>query len=239
MNAPLTNNSEQSLLPTMTPLTKLWKSLADVIRSRVSADSFDRWFSNVSVIAASTDSVTLGVPNPIHQFFIESNYSSLLSSALEEVHGGPRELLLECTQESSQAPVENVENIENELPQAPDRASVAISQRSPSATPAASGMNPSYTFESFIVGANNQFAHAASQAVANSPARTYNPLFIYGGSGLGKTHLLQSIGHHILSIKKNARVVYLEASSSPTSSSMLSRTTHLWVFASATVRPTS
>jgi chromosomal replication initiator protein len=72
-------------------------------------------------------------------------------------------------------------------------------------------MNPSYTFGSFIVGANNQFAHAASQAVANSPARTYNPLFIYGGSGLGKTHLLQSIGHHILSVKKNARVVYLRS----------------------------
>ena len=194
----------------MTPLTKLWKSLADVIRSRVSADSFDRWFSNVSVIAASTDSVTLGVPNPIHQFFIESNYSSLLSSALEEVHGGPRELLLECTQESSQAPVENVENIENELPQAPDRASVAISQRSPSATPAASGMNPSYTFESFIVGANNQFAHAASQAVANSPARTYNPLFIYGGSGLGKTHLLHAIGHEINAAKRNGgKVAYI------------------------------
>ena len=210
MNAPLPNNPEQSLLPTMPHLTKLWKSLADVIQSRVSADSFDRWFSNVSVIAASTDSVTLGVPNPIHQFFIESNYSSLLSSALEEVHGGPRELLLECTQESGQTAVETVETLEKEPPQDPDRASAAISQRSPFATQAA-GMNPSYTFESFIVGANNQFAHAASQAVANSPARTYNPLFIYGGSGLGKTHLLQSIGHHILSVKKNARVVYLRS----------------------------
>jgi chromosomal replication initiator protein len=211
LNALSTNNSEQSLPPTISPLTKLWKSLADVIRSRVSADSFDRWFSNVSVIAVSADSVTLGVPNPIHQFFIESNYSSLLSSALEEVHGGPRELLLECTQESSPVSLENLENLEKELPQGPNRASSAISQRSPSTTSAAVGMNPSYTFESFIVGANNQFAHAASQAVANSPARTYNPLFIYGGSGLGKTHLLQSIGHHILSVKKNARVVYLRS----------------------------
>ena len=211
MNALSTNNSEQSLPPTISPLTKLWKSLADVIRSRVSADSFDRWFSNVSVIAVSADSVTLGVPNPIHQFFIESNYSSLLSSALEEVHGGPRELLLECTQESSPVNLENLENLEKELPQGPNRASSVISQRSPSTTSAAVGMNPSYTFESFIVGANNQFAHAASQAVANSPARTYNPLFIYGGSGLGKTHLLQSIGHHILSVKKNARVVYLRS----------------------------
>ena len=186
----------------MLPHTNLWKSLSDVIRGRVSADSFDRWFSNVSVIATSQDSVTLGVPNPIHQFFIESNYSSLLSSALEEVHGGPRTLLLECTQESGET------TVEKESPQAPER---AVPQRTNSNPPAATGMNPSYTFDSFIVGANNQFAHAASQAVANSPARTYNPLFIYGGSGLGKTHLLQSIGHHILSVKKNARVVYLRS----------------------------
>jgi chromosomal replication initiator protein len=193
----------------MPPLAKLWESLSNVIRSRVSADSFDRWFSNVSVIASSADSVTLGVPNPIHQFFIESNYSSLLSSALEEVHGGPRELRLECAQESGHIISEPTH--EKEAPAATEPSSAVTSQRLSSNAPAAAGMNPSYTFGSFIVGANNQFAHAASQAVANAPARTYNPLFIYGGSGLGKTHLLQSIGHHILSVKKNARVVYLRS----------------------------
>ena len=193
----------------MPPLAKLWQSLSNVIRSRVSADSFDRWFSNVSVIASTADSVTLGVPNPIHQFFIESNYSSLLSSALEEVHGGPRELRLECTQESGQGNAETTD--EEEATTASKPSTPVTTQRSHSIAPAASGMNPSYTFGSFIVGANNQFAHAASQAVANAPARTYNPLFIYGGSGLGKTHLLQSIGHHILSVKKNARVVYLRS----------------------------
>jgi chromosomal replication initiator protein len=193
----------------MPPLAKLWESLSNVIRSRVSADSFDRWFSNVSVIASSADSVTLGVPNPIHQFFIESNYSSLLSSALEEVHGGPRELRLECAQESERVISEPTH--EKEAPAVTEPSSAVTTQRLSSNAPAAAGMNPSYTFGSFIVGANNQFAHAASQAVANAPARTYNPLFIYGGSGLGKTHLLQSIGHHILSVKKNARVVYLRS----------------------------
>jgi chromosomal replication initiator protein len=209
LNDPLANTSEQSLHPTMPPLAKLWESLSNVIRSRVSADSFDRWFSNVSVIASSADSVTLGVPNPIHQFFIESNYSSLLSSALEEVHGGPRELRLECAQESGHVISEPTH--EKEAPAVTEPSSAVTTQRLSSNAPAAAGMNPSYTFGSFIVGANNQFAHAASQAVANAPARTYNPLFIYGGSGLGKTHLLQSIGHHILSVKKNARVVYLRS----------------------------
>jgi chromosomal replication initiator protein len=211
LNDSTITTSEQSLYPTIVSLSKLWNSLSDVIRSRVSEDSFDRWFRNVLVISASADSVTLGVPNPIHQFFIESNYSSLLSSALEEVHGGPRELRLECIQESTQDTVEAVENAEKDPPKAHDKASEPNPQRSHPSAPAAAGMNPSYTFESFIVGANNQFAHAASQAVASAPARTYNPLFIYGGSGLGKTHLLQSIGHHILSVKKNARVVYLRS----------------------------
>ena len=193
------------------PLDALWASLSKVIRGRVSADSYDRWFSDVSVLAATPDSVTLGVPNPIHQFFIESNYSDLLSSAITEVHGAPRTLLF-------RSPQDEQSEEETHLGEAPAANRTTEGQKTTPPSPqalksaaAASGMNPSYTFESFIVGANNQFAHAAAQAVANSPARTYNPLFIYGGSGLGKTHLLQSIGHHILSVKKGARVVYLRS----------------------------
>ncbi|MFZ4716128.1 MAG: chromosomal replication initiator protein DnaA [Chthoniobacterales bacterium] len=190
------------------PNALLWDRLSSVIRNRVSADSFDRWFSGVAVLSISPDSVTLGVPNPIHQFFIESNYSALLSSALEEVLGQSCTLLLDCPENCREQGMEAESPEECRKPeQTPADKGGRLSP--PSST--AAGMNPSYTFGSFIVGANNQFAHAASQAVANSPARTYNPLFIYGGSGLGKTHLLQSIGHHILSVKKNARVVYLRS----------------------------
>lgn len=197
--------------PSPDTLSNIWKKLSGVIRGRVSSDSFDRWFSNVSILSASDDSVTLGVPNPIHQFFIESNYSSLLTSALEEIHGEPRTLLLECTANSADSTETSAGASETEdLPPREKPLTSGVSRHSVIA-PASTGMNPSYTFDSFIVGANNQFAHAASQAVANAPARTYNPLFIYGGSGLGKTHLLQSIGHHILSVKKNARVVYLRS----------------------------
>jgi chromosomal replication initiator protein len=178
----------------------LWESLSAAIRSRVSADSFNRWFSGVSVLSATPEQITLGVPNPIHQFFIESNYAHLMNSAIEEICGAPRTLVLECAQE------ESVQTEEQERP-----VTEPSPQRTLKSAPLPTGMNPSYTFESFIVGANNQFAHAASQAVAHAPARTYNPLFIYGGSGLGKTHLLQAIGHHILSVKKNARVVYLRS----------------------------
>lgn len=190
------------------PHAILWNRLAGVIQSRVSSDSFERWFSGVSVIAIEAESVTLSVPNPIHQFFIESNYSSLLNSAVEEVCGSPLSLILDCSGE-----IHAEVSVERNLPEQGNHETAHSSKsvKSTSGSMIPSGMNPSYAFESFIVGANNQFAHAASQAVANSPARTYNPLFIYGGPGLGKTHLLQAIGHHVLATKKGAKVVYLRS----------------------------
>jgi chromosomal replication initiator protein len=185
----------------------LWEKLCGVIRTRVSPDSFDRWFSNVTLISATSETVTLGVPNPIHQFFIESNYSDLLSSALSEICGSQVALRFQSLQEG------NGENEEKDsFPNEAETAGMSTARKQQAkVVPAPTGMNPSYTFESFIVGANNQFAHAAAQAVANAPARTYNPLFIYGGPGLGKTHLLQAIGHHLLSLKKGAKVVYLRS----------------------------
>ena len=183
----------------------LWGKLSKILRNRVSADGFERWFSGVSVTSITPEAVTLGVPNPIHQFFIESNYSSILGSALEEVLGGSCDLRIECLNDAKDDDAKAVD------PEPVGKVAAKSASSAKASIPNTAGMNPSYTFESFIVGANNQFAHAAAQAVANSPARTYNPLFIYGGSGLGKTHLLQSIGHHILSVKKGARVVYLRS----------------------------
>jgi chromosomal replication initiator protein len=185
----------------------LWEKLCAVIRTRVSPDSFDRWFSNVTLLTATSETVTLGVPNPIHQFFIESNYSDLLASALSEICGSHVSLKLQSLQDAG-SEMEGKSDLQND----PETATATPARKQqPKAAPAPTGMNPAYTFESFIVGANNQFAHAAAQAVANAPARTYNPLFIYGGPGLGKTHLLQAIGHHLLTLKKGAKVVYLRS----------------------------
>jgi chromosomal replication initiator protein len=185
----------------------LWEKLCAVISTRVSPDSFERWFSNVTLLTATSETVTLGVPNPIHQFFIESNYSDLLSSALSEICGSQVSLRFQSLQETG-AEIDEKSLLQN----VSETAEPTSAKKQQSKTvPAPTGMNPSYTFESFIVGANNQFAHAAAQAVANAPARTYNPLFIYGGPGLGKTHLLQAIGHHLLSLKKGAKVVYLRS----------------------------
>ena len=193
-----------------------WEKLSEIIRNRVSSDSYTRWFSNLSVLSVTPESVTLGVPNPIHQFFIESNYASLITSALDEVCGGSRSLVLECSQDTTtefgDSDTKSTNGTDKAQPSNVRESANRTGRGSQSASGApASGMNPSYTFDSFIVGANNQFAHAASLAVAHEPARTYNPLFIYGVSGLGKTHLLQAIGHHLLGSKKGARVVYLRS----------------------------
>ena len=174
-----------------------WEQISKRIRERVSSDGFDRWFSGVRIAALSSDTVTLSVPNPIHQFFIESNY-------------------LPIVKESVYATLPSVTHVEftssNEVEIAPRPA--APSPKAPrEKAPAtlAGAMNPRNTFDAFVVGSNNEFAHSAALAVAKSPATTYNPLFIYGVSGLGKTHLLHAIGHHVQATNKSAKIVYLSS----------------------------
>lgn len=176
---------------------KIWEQLSSILQQRISHDGYQRWFSDVSILTCDLQSIQLSVPNPIHQFFIESNYAVLLSAAIEEIFKSTRQLHF-VPRELQEQEVEH-------------RSKSPLTTSSTKKTPAGIGLNPAYTFESFIVGANNQFAHAAALAVAQDPAKTYNPLFIYGESGLGKTHLLHAMGHRILANKKGARVVYLRS----------------------------
>ena len=178
-------------------INKIWADVSKRIRERISADGYDRWFSGVSAASNTGDTLTLCVPNPIHQFFIESNYLPILEEAVREVIPTNTSIRFSSeTQESEPAP----------------RQAPASRPHKEKALPAgAIGMNVRNTFDAFVVGSNNQFAHSAALAVAKAPARTYNPLFIYGGSGLGKTHLLQAIGHHVLATQKGAKVVYLSS----------------------------
>jgi chromosomal replication initiator protein len=175
----------------------LWTRISGHIRQRVSADGYDRWFSGIRTAAADATTLTVTVPNPIHQFFIESNYLPIvLESAMLEVPG-VKDVRLESAseQETLAQPV----------------AATPKPVREKSAPASLTGLNPRNVFERFVVGSNNEFAHSAALAVAKAPAVTYNPLFIYGYSGLGKTHLLHAIGHQVLATKKPARVVYLSS----------------------------
>lgn len=184
-------------------ISKIWTDISSVIAARISGDGFHRWFSDVRVVSDDGALLVLSVPNPIHKFFIESNYLTLLQGAVLEACEGPREIQIVALHSEDAGPMDTAG------PDEPAPARRTTAREKASGSPALTGMNPRYTFDSYVVGANNQFAYAASQAVAQSPATTYNPLFIYGGSGLGKTHLLQAVGHHVLAAKKSARVIYL------------------------------
>jgi chromosomal replication initiator protein len=184
----------------------IWTSVSEVIRQRISADGYERWFQGVDVISDDGLKLVFRVPNPIHQFFIESNYLRLVQEAASEVLRSPRKIQFiapggaEIDASSFPSAVTHGES-------APAR--VVSPERAQSQT--WSGMNPRNTFDTFVVGSNNQFAHGAAMAVAKAPAKTYNPFFVYGGSGLGKTHLLQAIGHYVINNQKAARVVYLSS----------------------------
>ncbi len=181
---------------------QLWQKLSVALKPQVSADTFKRWFSAVELVKATGDSLTFRVPNNIYQFWIESNHMAALQAAIVAALGGPREVKFSSPSgTSSEAGVD--EAVIKELP---------VEQlRDNRTNGTVAGLNPRNTFETFVVGPNNEIAHAASLAVAQSPARTYNPLFIYGGVGLGKTHLMQAIGHYVWAKKKSTKVMYLSS----------------------------
>jgi len=191
---------------------QIWSSLSEVIRQRISADGFERWFHGVAVVSDDGLKLVLSVPNPIHQFFIESNYLPLVQDSAAEVLGSPRKIQFVApgTEEVHKPVATHAQSPTVQVTEAP-RSAAREKALSPSAAAAATGMNPRNTFDTFVVGSNSQFAHGAAIAVAKAPAKTYNPFFVYGGSGLGKTHLLQAIGHHVLGSSKSAKVVYLSS----------------------------
>ncbi len=182
----------------------IWSSVSEVIRQRISTDGYERWFQGVDVVSDDGLKLVFRVPNPIHQFFIESNYLRLVQDAAQEVLRSPRKIQF-VAPGNSEGDLSTFSSASIDHP--PPRGTVAERSHGQNT----SGMNPRNTFETFVVGSNNQFAHGAAIAVAKSPSKTYNPFFVYGGSGLGKTHLLQAIGHFVIGSHKSSRVVYLSS----------------------------
>ncbi|HWM25499.1 MAG TPA: chromosomal replication initiator protein DnaA [Chthoniobacterales bacterium] len=184
---------------------QLWQKLSAALKPQVSPDTFKRWFSAVKLVHATDDAFTFRVPNNIYQFWIESNHMAALQAAIVSAFGSPREVKFSSASEGPAKPGDEV------LSEIPEKEFNRENSRDAKQSSTALGLNPRNSFESFVVGPNNEIAHAASLAVAQSPARTYNPLFIYGGVGLGKTHLMQSIGQYVGMKKKNAKVMYLSS----------------------------
>ena len=183
---------------------QLWTAVAQLLRAQVSEAVWFSTFQDVTALDSDPSMLRVGAPNGHTRDRILSRYLPLVRDALEEIGAANRQFVVEV-QVADAAEQEFVE-------QAPDPAAEQInsSGRSGSAIPASvGGMNPRYTFEAFVKGASNQFALAAALRVAETPGRSYNPVFIYGSAGLGKTHLLHAIGHYVHSHYQHDIVRYV------------------------------
>ena len=180
-----------------------WSEVSVALRGAVGEDAFQRWFG-AAVWKGVSDAVgTLAVPGEIHQVWIETNYLPELRAAVCEAFDGVREVAVVVNDAKAPAAANGGSVSAVRAGHAPTLEGEALERRIKG-----SGLNPAYTFGSFVVGSNSQFAHAACEAVAKKAGIGYNPLFIYGGVGLGKTHLLQATGNAILRTMPHAVVLY-------------------------------
>ena len=176
-----------------------WEPISNRLQQMLNAGTFATWFGNAQPLEQDDARLVIGVPNEFTKNWIEGHFASLLDAAAAE-----HDLVVELRVAVSEAVTQAREATETaEPPAAPVQDDGA--ER---ATPA-TGINPRYTFDVFVIGASNRFAHAAALAVAEAPAQSYNPLFIHGSTGLGKTHLLQAIGHYVLQQHPQLNVRYV------------------------------
>ncbi|MYL34431.1 chromosomal replication initiator protein DnaA [Pontibacillus yanchengensis] len=185
----------------MENIKELWDNTLSQIEEKISKPSFETWLKSTKADSLKDDTLVIVAPNEFARDWLESRYASLISDTLYEVTGAQlrTKFIIPETKEESIDDVKpamkqsqnNKDNDQEESPQ--------------------SMLNSKYTFDTFVIGSGNRFAHAASLAVAEAPAKAYNPLFIYGGVGLGKTHLMHAIGHYVLDHNPSAKVVYLSS----------------------------
>jgi len=182
--------------------SNIWDEILSRVQAKVNRHSFYTWFKPTSYVAFDGRTVTVRVPNALFKDWITKHYSGVIAEAFAEVQK-PDALVNFVVTGSIEAEAPPPQ------PAAPDK---AVDEILPpvTRTPAA-GLNPRYTFDTFIVGSSNQFAHAACRAVAEAPSRSYNPLFIYGGVGLGKTHLMHAVGHYVLQHDLNLVLTYISS----------------------------
>ncbi|MGZ6977048.1 MAG: chromosomal replication initiator protein DnaA [Acidimicrobiia bacterium] len=195
----------------------LWDSGSAALRAQLAEGTWNTWFREVRPIRCDDDVLVLAVPNAVACERIRSSYSGLLTDLLHDATGRDLsvELVVDATPRrddpvvmSAPPPITSPAPITNSGPPAsPTGLAPAGSAEEPPAPWTA--LNPRYTFDRFVIGASNRFAHAAALSVAENPARSYNPLFIYGPAGLGKTHLLHAIGNYVRDVHKLSRVRYV------------------------------
>ena len=188
----------------------IWQQTLSILEKEINRPSFETWIKVLAPLSYENGTFEIGANRQIVKEWVETRHLSLIRKALESVAGQPVLVKLAISQT---APAE--EPLPPILPQspvqkisvAPANGPVSFSKGEDSYSP----LNPKYTFDSFVIGNSNRFAHAASLAVAEMPAKVYNPFFIYGGVGLGKTHLMHAIGHRIMQIHPDHKVLYISS----------------------------
>ena len=185
----------------------LWSAAQDALRGMLKTEIYSLWFAPIQPVSLKGETLTLGVADEFCEMWLKDNYLDLLRSVVSRAAVKPMDLAFMVVAPMAAAlpgtpvapaAVEEPEPAEDATPSAPT-----------TPRPGEPLLNPGYTFSTFVVGNNNEFAHSASLAVAQNPGKTFNPLFLLGGVGLGKTHLLHAIGHQMMAQKKNAKVAYL------------------------------
>ena len=171
----------------------LWNEVAGRLKGALNETTYRTWFAEAEGAELSDDAFVLGVPNDFTREWIEGHFLGLIGAAVRDVTGQERRVALSVTERTpADAPIPL---------EAPKRHGAGGSMES--------GMNPKYTFDLFVIGSSNRFAHAAALAVAEAPAQAYNPLFVYGGTGLGKTHLMQAIAQYVAEHSSDLSVRYV------------------------------
>lgn len=176
----------------MNPDNNIWQKALGVIKKELNSQSFDTWFGPTTLVTTSANSITVAVSNKFFKEWLIEHYHPLIKRTLEVISGKKISVKFVIQPKEKK-----------------ERATLFAKYHS--APQKENTLNPKYSFDAFVVGPGNRFAHAASLAVAQSPAKAYNPFFIYGSVGLGKTHLLQAIAQHILQKNESANVVYISS----------------------------
>jgi chromosomal replication initiator protein len=178
--------------------SSIWDSILARVETKVNRHSFYTWFRPTSLIADTGSGLTVRVPTPLFTDWLTKHYSGVLAEALEEVKRPGTSVAFVA--DGTQFTTADAEPLESARVEDPAQSSST-----------SGGLTPRYTFDTFIVGPSNQFAHAACRAVAEAPSRSYNPLFIYGGVGLGKTHLMHAIGQYVLLHDPSLTLTYISS----------------------------
>jgi chromosomal replication initiator protein len=175
----------------------LWNQTCDHLKAVLRPDEFNRWIAIIHPVALQGDTLVLSVDNDYYQTWLEDNYLSLIVDALRST-GASENLVIRFEVQSTDAVSDSLPLSSDETPvQSAERARAPRTRRQRAAT-INTTLNSKFTFEEFVIGPSNSFAHAAALAVASAPGHAHNPLFIYGQTGLGKTHLMQAIGHRVV-----------------------------------------